>query len=106
MDPHLSRSKPMSAHSDPDAGLVPAFAAPKRACDAHFHVFGPAEKYPHTATDLRYPPPLAPLDAFLKVARRIGFERFVFVQPSAYGLDNSCMLDAMAAMNPAVRRGI
>ena len=65
------------------------------ACDAHFHVFGPAEQYPYV-TDLRYKPPYEPLEAFLKLARRIGFERFVFVQPSAYGFDNSCMFDAMA----------
>jgi 2-pyrone-4,6-dicarboxylate lactonase len=30
----------------------------------------------------------------------------VFVQPSAYGLDNSCMLDAMAEVEPTLRRGI
>ena len=95
-----------AAHQNPDAGLSPAFPAPKGACDAHFHVFGPAEKYPHVTTDLRYKPPHEPLEAFLKLARRIGFERFVFVQPSAYGLDNSCMFDAMAEMDPAVRRGI
>ncbi len=98
---------PSAAHHDPDAGLSPAFAAPKDACDAHFHVFGPADKYPHVTTDLRYKPPhRAAVDAFLKLAQRIGFERFVFVQPSAYGLDNSCMFDAMAEMDPAVRRGI
>ena len=28
----------------------------------------------------------------------MGFERFVFVQPSAYLRDNSCMLDAMRVM--------
>ncbi len=72
----------------------------------HFHIFGPAGKYPHVTTDLRYPPPHAPLDEFLTLARRLGFTRFVFVQPSAYGLDNSCMLDAMADLDPAVRRGI
>ena len=82
---------------DPDAGLVPAFAAPARACDAHFHVFGPAERYAYDASDLRYRPPLAPLEDYLATARRLGFERFVFVQPSAYGMDNSCMLDAMGA---------
>jgi hypothetical protein len=32
--------------------------------------------------------------------------RFVFVQPSAYGLDNSCMYDEMATMDPSVRRAI
>jgi 2-pyrone-4,6-dicarboxylate lactonase len=30
----------------------------------------------------------------------------VFVQPSAYGFDNSCMFDAMRQLDPAVRRGI
>lgn len=90
----------------PDDGLEPAFVAPPRACDAHFHIFGPADKYPHVTDDLRYRPPIAPLSEYLAIARRLGFERFVFVQPSAYGLDNACMLDAMAEVDPAARRGI
>ncbi len=90
----------------PDEGLEPAFAAPALACDAHFHIFGPAGKYAHVSDDLRYAPPCAPLDDYLAQARRLGFERFVLVQPSAYGLDNSCMLDGMAALPPEVRRGI
>jgi predicted TIM-barrel fold metal-dependent hydrolase len=93
-------------HPHPDDGLEPAFAPPRNACDAHFHIFGPAAKYPHVTDDLRYQPPYAPLDAFLAQARRLGFTRFVLVQPSAYGLDNSCMLDAMATLDPAIRRGI
>lgn len=72
----------------------PAFTAPPLSCDCHFHVFGPAERYAY-GTDLRYPPPLAPLAEYLALARRLGMERFVFVQPSAYGRDNACMLDAM-----------
>jgi len=97
----------MNEHvNDPDAGLAPAFVAPPHACDAHFHVFGPAERYPYDASDLRYRPPLAPLDSYLRTARRLGFERFVFVQPSAYGQDNSCLLDAMAEVEPQRRRGI
>src|SRR5215470_2956161 len=95
----------MSAAHDPDAGLEPAYAAPPHACDAHFHVFGPAERYRY-GTDLRYKPPLAPLEDYLQLAQRLGFERFVFVQPSAYGFDISCMLDAMRALDPALRRGI
>jgi 2-pyrone-4,6-dicarboxylate lactonase len=95
-----------ASQPDPDHSLEPAFVAPANACDAHFHIFGPADKYPHVTTDLRYAPPYAPLDGYLAQARRLGFSRFVFVQPSAYGLDNSCMFDAMADINPAVRRGI
>jgi predicted TIM-barrel fold metal-dependent hydrolase len=65
-------------------------------------VFGPAGKYPY-GSDLRYPPPLAPLDEYLALARRLGVERYVFVQPSAYGRDNRCMLDAMSAVGAGCR---
>jgi len=90
---------------DPDAGFEPTFAAPPNACDAHLHVFGPADKYAY-GTDIRYKPPYEPVERYLKLARRLGFERYVFVQPSAYGFDNSCMLDAMRQLDPASRRGI
>ena len=70
----------MTKH-DPDAGFEPAFAAPPNACDAHFHVFGPAEKYPY-GSDIRYKPPYEPIERYLKLAHRIGFVRYVFVQPS------------------------
>lgn len=94
------------ADHDPDAGLEPAFKAPKNACDAHFHVFGAEAEYPHVTTDLRYKPPYEPLDKYMKLAKRLGFERFVFVQPSAYGLNNACMLDAMEDVPAEIRRGI
>ena len=68
------------------------------ACDAHFHVFGPAERYPARDPKIRYKPPYAPLADYLAHARAMGFERFVLVQPSAYLRDNSCMLDAMREM--------
>ena len=90
---------------DPDAGLTSEFRPAPGACDAHFHVFGPAEHYP-CGTDLRYRPPAAPLDAYMALARRLGFERFVFVQPSAYGFDNRCMLDAMRQIGSARCRGV
>jgi predicted TIM-barrel fold metal-dependent hydrolase len=78
-----------------------AFRAPA-FCDSHFHVFGPAERYPY-GTDIRYKPPLAPLGEYLKLARHLGVERFVFVQPSAYGRDNACMLDAMREVGAKCR---
>ncbi|MGZ8154108.1 MAG: amidohydrolase family protein [Burkholderiales bacterium] len=84
---------------------TPLFKAPPLSCDSHFHVFGPAEKYPYGA-DLRYQPPLAPISEYLALARSLGFERFVFVQPSAYGRDNTCMLDAMREVGLAACRGI
>jgi len=87
---------------------APRFRAPPKSCDAHFHVFGPAERYPVGGVNetLRYAPPLAPLSDYLALAGIMGFERFVFVQPSAYGRDNTCMLDAMREVGIARCRGI
>ena len=81
----------------------PAFRAPPLARDAHFHIFGPADRYSYgTGTEkLRYAPPLAPLSDYLMLAELLGIERFVFVQPSAYGRDNACMLDAMREIESA-----
>jgi predicted TIM-barrel fold metal-dependent hydrolase len=79
---------------------TPLFRAPPLSCDAHFHVFGPADRYPAGGVNekLRYTPPLAPLEDYVAHMRPLGFERFVLVQPSAYGRDNTCMLDAMRAL--------
>jgi len=88
----------MSVH---DEG-APDFRAPPGSCDAHFHVFGSGERYPYSA-DLRYKPPLAPLEDYLELARHLGIERYVFVQPSAYGRDNACMLDALRAVGNQCR---
>jgi len=83
----------MSLHDEGE----PEFKAPRLSCDSHFHVFGTAESYPY-GTDLRYKPPYAPFDEFLESSRKLGFERWVLVQPSAYGRDNACMVDAMGTL--------
>jgi len=87
---------------------APRFRAPPLSCDAHFHVFGPPERYPVGGVNekLRYAPPLAPLPDYLALAELLGLTRFVFVQPSAYGRDNACMLDAMREIGSARCRGI
>lgn len=75
------------------------------ACDTHFHVFGPADRYPY-GSDLRYRPPTLGLDDYLEEARAMGVTRYVLVQPSAYGQDNRCMLDAMRVLGTDTCRGI
>ena len=76
-----------------------------KACDSHFHVFGPPALYPYSS-DLRYAPPSAPLEDYLEHAHELGIGRYVFVQPSAYGRDNRCMLDAMRIVGTQDCRGI
>lgn len=82
--------------------IRPEYKAPPGACDTHFHVFGPLEKYP-VASRSRYAPPYAPLDEYLELAKKLGIERFVFVQPSAYGTDNTYMLESMAQVKAPCR---
>jgi 2-pyrone-4,6-dicarboxylate lactonase len=72
--------------------------APPLSCDCHLHVFGDPLRYPYSAARRNSPPavPLAEYMAgYLDLARRCGIERMVFTQPSTYGRDNSCMLDAI-----------
>src|SRR5258706_14500075 len=82
------------------------FRSPPGGGDAHFPVFGPAGRYPYNQTDLRYAPPLAPVEDFLALSKKLGLERFVFVHPSAYGRDNRCMLDALREVRAQKSRGI
>ena len=84
----------------------PDFKSPALGCDTHFHVFGPAGRYPYNQADLRYAPPVAPVGDYLALVKKLGIGRFVFVQPSAYGRDNRCMLDAMRKIGAAKCRGI
>jgi predicted TIM-barrel fold metal-dependent hydrolase len=93
---------PSSSHAEGN----PDFKSPPAGCDCHFHVFGPAGRYPYNQADLRYAPPVAPVEDFLALAKKLGLERFVFVQPSAYGRDNRCMLDAMREVGTQKCRGI
>jgi predicted TIM-barrel fold metal-dependent hydrolase len=69
--------------------------------DCHLHVFDP---------DLptlggHYAPQAASLAQVQKLGAPFGIERFVLVQPSVYGLDNSVMLRALQAA-PGLHRGI
>lgn len=73
----------------------PLFAPPPKACDAHFHVFGPPEEFPFAPTR-EYTPPAAPLEHYLQLAAFLGIERGVVVQPSVHGFDNSVTLAAVA----------
>ena len=77
--------------------LAPIVRAPSGACDTHMHVFGPSDKYPPFTRE-RYDPPFAPLEEYQREMAPVGIERIVVVQPSAFGYDNSCALDALKSL--------
>src|SRR5271170_4808236 len=78
----------------------PRLAAPPGACDTHMHIYD--DRFPVAPTALLKPPPASVAD-YLDVRRRLGLARTVIVQPSTYGTDNSCTLEAMAALGNSAR---
>ena len=73
----------------------PRFRPPVGACDAHFHVFGPTDRYPY-APDRKYTPPESPLETYIELMAALGIDRGVVVHPNLHGSDNAVTLDAIA----------
>ena len=83
-----------SFHPDPSK---PKLRLPERACDTHFHVFGPRNRFPF-AEDRSYTPAGdAPKETLFKLHRHLGIERGVVVQSAAHGMDNAAAADLIAA---------
>eukprot|EP01035_Chromulina_nebulosa_P068378 gene68378-93709_t len=76
------------------ADIGVGFDVPQGATDCHMHIFGDPIAYPPAAHRAYDPRPMG-WDAYDAEAARMGFSRVVVVQPSAYGTDNRCTLDAM-----------
>jgi len=75
---------------------APSWTSPPGGCDCHFHIFGPYDRFPLDA-GRHYDPQAALMPAYERVAKALGLSRMVIVQPSVYGTDNRCTLDAAAA---------
>jgi D-galactarolactone isomerase len=78
----------------------PHLDVPAGAVDCHHHIY-----------DARFPPDpraaLRPGEAsvadYRALQRRLGIARNVVVQPSTYGTDNACLLDALMQFGPTAR---
>jgi D-galactarolactone isomerase len=80
----------------------PRLQAPAGACDCHMHFYDAAERYPVAPTAAFLPPPVRVAD-YRALQERLGLARVVVVQPSAYGADNRCTMDAVAELGGAAR---
>ena len=73
---------------------------PPGACDSHMHFYN--ARFPSAPSAL-----ITPDDAWIGDYRalqaHLGLERVVVVQPTTYGLDNSCQIEAMAAFGDSAR---
>ncbi|MFY0992902.1 amidohydrolase family protein [Halomonas sp. C05BenzN] len=71
-------------------------------CDCHAHIFGPASRYPLDA-GADYRPAEASVDDYRSMLDRLGLAHCVLVQPSIYGTDNRCLIDALRTLGDRAR---
>ena len=79
----------------------PLVPVPEKSCDCHHHIYEPV-RHPYVPEDVRNQPP-AGVDAYRLLQKRLGVTRNVIVQPSAYGFDNACTLEALEQMGADAR---
>ncbi|KAJ5359335.1 Amidohydrolase 2 [Penicillium cataractarum] len=77
---------------------------PLRSWDSHMHVVEP-QRFPVSPTAV-YQPEVHTLADALAFESSLGVENLVFVQPSIYGTDNSCLLAALSKLGPSRGRGV
>lgn len=93
---------PLCQAPDPNPTPV-ALDVPAGAVDCHAHIFGPESRYPYSSAR-GYTPPDASLETYLNLHQTLGgIDRAVLTQPSVYGIDNSCMMDALDKMGDRFR---
>jgi len=82
----------------------PKMEIPANACDCHHHIYDPV-RFAYQPTDVRNQPP-STVDCYRMLQQRLGTTRNVIIQPSAYGTDNRCTLDALQQMGKETTRAV
>ena len=78
------------------------FDVPAGACDCHTHIFGDSRRFPF-APERVYTPERASIEEMRRLQRALHLNRVVIVQPSVYGSDNACTLDAIKQLGAGAR---
>ncbi len=78
------------------------FDVPRGACDCHVHVFGDPKRYPFFVVRT-YTPDTATVEELRQLLSALRLDRVVVVQPSVYGTDNSCTVDAIRDLGNRAR---
>ena len=73
---------------------APRFDAPAGTTDCHMHIVGAPDRYPF-ARNRSYATVPAGVADYRKVMAATGIGRAVVIQPSFYGTDNRCTIDAL-----------
>jgi predicted TIM-barrel fold metal-dependent hydrolase len=79
-----------------------SFHVPDGACDCHTHVFGDPRQFAFAASRT-YTPESASVAEMRTLHRALHTTRVVIVQPSVYGTNNACTLDAITQLGSTAR---
>ena len=79
---------------------APKLKLPANACDCHMHIYD--SRFPFVA-NATLKPPDAHVQDYRLLQKRLGTTRNVVVQPSSYGTDNRCTLDAVEQLGSSAR---
>jgi len=86
----------------PQPTTAVSFTVPAGACDSHTCVIGDPAQFPYAASR-GYTPEGASIAEMLALHRTLHIERVVIVQPSVYGTDNACTIDAVRQFGARAR---
>lgn len=95
---------PLSSDVSLDHVRQPKVPLPRGSCDCHVHIFEPL-RFPYVP-ERTYTPGTATVADLLAFEGRLGIERVVLVQPSGYGTDNRCLVDALGRLGTRRARGV
>ena len=79
---------------------APPVSLPENSCDCHHHIYD--RRFPWAPDDKRNLPN-ATADDYLQFKHWLGFRRHVLVQPSSYGTDNRCLVEALGRFGQVAR---
>jgi predicted TIM-barrel fold metal-dependent hydrolase len=96
-----SGAEPLRASAS-QPGTPVTFDVPEGACDCQTHVFGDPARFPFFA-GRSYTPEPASVEELRALHKALRVGRVVVVQPSVYGTDNSCVLDAVRQLGAGAR---
>ncbi len=78
------------------------FEVPRGTCDCLTHIYGDESRFP-MASGRTYTPELASIEEIKALHRALHVDRVVIVQPTIYGTENSCTLDAVRQLGHRAR---
>lgn len=91
-----------SSRTAPQPGTPVNFDVPAGACDCHVHIFGDPQRFPFSPSRT-YTPGSASVEELTTLHRALHIDRVIVVNPSVYGTDNSCTLDAVKQLGSRAR---